>query len=104
MNTEGKKEFTSIEQIRIVLPHGQQDYWLTEVNCTNASGQFVKLSLSSVDRYVNIWGLTHDFHKMELFDLFDGKTQYEFGRFLLKIFNGNHVDEQWLMEAREEIR
>lgn len=42
---------------------------------------------------------------MELSDLFDGSTKYEFGRFKLHIKSNAHVDEQWFKNTDiEEIK
>ena len=92
--------FTSIEEIRVLLPNPSRKEWLTEVICTNSAGLRGKLLLSSVDRYANIWALTHDIEKMELTDLFDGITKYEFGRFHLSIKSGEYTDEQWFLDAK----
>ena len=91
--------FTLIEEIRIKLPNEKYEEWLTEIICTKNSSSRVKLVLSSVDRYANIWALTHNFKQMELIDLADGITEYEFGRYLLRIMDGNHIDEQWFKNA-----
>ncbi|MEO0899015.1 MAG: hypothetical protein AAFY71_21565 [Bacteroidota bacterium] len=91
--------FTLIEEIRIKLPNEKCEEWLTEITCTKNSGSRVKLVLSSVDRYANIWALTHNFKQMELIDLADGITEYEFGRYLLRIMDGNHIGEQWFKNA-----
>lgn len=91
--------FTSIEEIHIKLPIENREEWFTEIICTEIFGSRIKLLLSSVDRYANIWALTHDFEEMELVDLFEGTTKYEFGRFLLSIKSDGYVHEQWFKDA-----
>ena len=99
MKNETLTTFTSIEEIRVLLPNSSREEWLTEIICTSKSGIRVKLVLTAVDSYANIWALTHDFEEMELVDFSVGITEYEFGRFQLRIRNAGHVDDQWFMDA-----
>lgn len=99
MKTQVIDIFTLIKEINIQLPNAKQPDWLTHITCANSAGLHVKVSLSSVDRYANIWTLCNNFEEMELIDLYDGRTKYEFGRFKLRIKYEGHYYEQWFKHA-----
>ena len=95
-------KFKEVEEIKIELPNSRKSDWQTDIICKNSLGLRVKLVLISVESYANIWALTHEFDEMDLIDHFDGTTKYEYGRFQLRIKNGDNIDEQWFKVARIE--
>jgi|GEM_PF-5938193 len=93
-------EIISILEVKIKPPPSDQQIWHSEILGQLQDCSRILIKLTSLERYVNVWALTHEFQKMELIDGADGITDYEFGRFELRILSGEEWHQQWVRDVQ----